>query len=260
MHQYQNVLIVLFSDLINKCVLILYAGFCFSLLGWYSVWWGRGHRHPTRGEVSFERGPRCQWYLELKRTHFYQLRCHNNKESRLMWGACEFDPSHLFFLIFFFITETCLFLRDRIGIWWGGSWKMSTILTDRCWKVNKPSPLGQLYCDFRRAETYYSTANLQLLIWTVMVTSGWETKITSHTKVKDSGFSFFLFICIFLLDEMSLYDRRRLVKMKLGRSGQQTFSGITDSWQSIKGYNYCDVLLPQRREALIAQDCEKRQP
>ena len=112
----------------------------------------------------------------------------------------------------------------------GRSWKMSTILTDKCWKVNKPAPLGQLYCDFRRAETYYSTANLQLLTWT----SGWETKITSHTKVKDSGFSF-LFL---LFNEMSFYDRRGLVKMKLGRSGQQTFSGITDSWQSIKGYNY----------------------
>ena len=63
-----------------------------------------------------------------------------------------------------------------------------------------------------------------------------------------------------LFDEMSLYDRRGLVKMKLGKSGQQTFSRITDSWQSIKGYNYCDVLLPQRREASIAQDSEKRQP
>ena len=48
--------------------------------------------------------------------------------------------------------------------------------------------------------------------------------------------------------------------MKLARSGQQTFSGITDSWHSIKGYNYCDVLLPQRREASIAQDSEKRRP
>ena len=235
----------------------MYAGFCFSLLGWYSVWWGQGHRHPTRGEVSFERGPRGQWYLELKRTHFYQLRCHNNKESRLMWGACESDPCHL-------ISEFCFVLYNwNLSVskrqdqdLMGRSWKMSTILTDKCWKVNKPSPLGQLHCDFRRAETYYSTANLQLLTWTVMVTSGWETKITSHTKVKDSGFSF-LFL---LFDEMSLYDRRGLVKMKLGKSQQQTFSGITDSWQSIKGYNYCDVLLPQRREASIAQDSEKRQP